>query len=923
MNYHWNLNNSFDDSVRKVLDGIHLKSTVQEDLEQIEQLIQQREYSSALKIIDTISPKEKLTIEDKSTFLLFKCKIKTELGDYNDALTTIEEFLSLDRKLINILKVIDILILKAEISWRLGNLKNGLKSVEEGKNLIINKEDEKAFTTRKKALLRHGGIIYWYMGKLDEALLNHEESLEISRVQNDKKGIADSLNNLGLIYQSKGEATSALEKYQQSLHLYEALGDKDTIAKIYNNMGITYSSIGAQKKALEYFLKTYEIRQELGNKNEIAMTLLNIGAIYRLMGELSNALEHYQQGQKIYEEIIDKKGIALALNNLGDVYQVKGDLDLALEYFQESLSLYKELGIKQDIAMSLTNIGELYRKKRNPDWALKYFEQSLSMYEELENDSSAAIVLYELFLLAIDSNDFSIAQEHVEKIKEISERTKNPIDKHRYLVANALILKSHKRTRDKMKAEELLLEVVESEIVNHALTITAMIHLCDLLLFELKMTSEGEILKEVKILIERLHNIAKQQDSHSLLIEIHVLQSKLALLEMDVQTAQKLLDQALITAEKKGLRYLAIKIYSEKTLLDTQIEKWEYLVKQKAPINERLKLTRLEELITGIGKERDDITEEEVKKYSIRAKGIPEAFETIPKRKYRLKYVNLLQDVSTREKPNFRVAIAQIGKSKSGDLLHEFYTEHREGLFLLKEEKIPSVSMKVKELIKEAHTKGVNIILFPELAIDLNYKQLLKETLDLAKSCNMYIIPGSYHNQETNKNISLVIGPTGILWQQEKHIPAIIHYQGRRFKEGIELETGQREMIVGITEYGTIAIAICRDFLDMDLRVELKNADPPVDLIFNPAFTPVTEDFQAVHYDARRSIFAYCFFANIAEIGNSFIFTPERERKERKIPSMEESLIYKDVDLFRLRSERKRWEKEHSKRRPFIQSTRE
>jgi predicted amidohydrolase len=392
---------------------------------------------------------------------------------------------------------------------------------------------------------------------------------------------------------------------------------------------------------------------------------------------------------------------------------------------------------------------------------------------------------------------------------------------------------------------------------------------------------------------------------------------------MDVQTAQKHLDQALVTAERKGLRNLAIKIYSEKTLLETQIEKWEYLVKQKAPLNERLKLTRLEELITGIGKDKYELTEEEVKQYSVRAKGIFESFETLPKRKYNLKYVNLLQDPSIVEKPNFRVAIAQIGTSQSGDLLNEFYTEQREGLFLLKEEKILSVSTKIKEIIKKAHTKGVNIILFPELAIDLNYKTLLEEILNLAKSYNMYIIPGSYHDQNTLRNISVVIGPTGILWQQEKHIPAIIHYQGRRFKEGIELETGQREMVVGITEFGTIAIAICRDFLDMDLRVELKNADPPIDLVFNPAFTPVTEDFEAVHYDARRSIFAYCFFSNIAEVGNSFIFTPERNQEERKISSKEESFIFKDVDLFRLRSERKRWEKEHSKKRPFIQSTRD
>ncbi len=108
----------------------------------------------------------------------------------------------------------------------------------------------------------------------------------------------------------------------------------------------------------------------------------------------------------------------------------------------------------------------------------------------------------------------------------------------------------------------------------------------------------------------------------------------------------------------------------------------------------------------------------------------------------------------------------------------------------------------------------------------------------------------------------------------------------------------------------------------MDLRVALKNAEPPVDIIINPAFTPVTADFKAAHFDARRSIYAYCFFANVAEFGDSFIYTPEKERVERKIPAGEEGLIYKEVDLFKLRSERKKWETEQAKSKPFIQSTR-
>ena len=186
----------------------------------------------------------------------------------------------------------------------------------------------------------------------------------------------------------------------------------------------------------------------------------------------------------------------------------------------------------------------------------------------------------------------------------------------------------------------------------------------------------------------------------------------------------------------------------------------------------------------------------------------------------------------------------------------------------------------------------------------------------------MYIIPGSFHDQETKRNVSLVFGPDGILWEQEKHIPATIHFGKKQFKEAIDVGNLPRKTIVCNTEYGRIAIAICRDFLDMDLRVELKNFEPPVDIILNPAFTPVTADFKAAHFDARRSIYAYCFFANIAEFGDSFIHTPEKDRTKRTVPPKEEGLIYKDVDLFKLRSERKKWEKQQKKEISFIQSTR-
>ena len=297
--------------------------------------------------------------------------------------------------------------------------------------------------------------------------------------------------------------------------------------------------------------------------------------------------------------------------------------------------------------------------------------------------------------------------------------------------------------------------------------------------------------------------------------------------------------------------------------------------------------------------------------------------ERMSEKKYQLVYRDLLKEYPKVQKRECRVGIAQIGVSETGNIMNELFEMNTSGLLSIRESEIEKIRLKVQKIIEKANTETVNVLLFPEMSIDLNYAEFIKDLADAAKLYGMYIIPGSFHDQETKRNISMVFGPDGILWEQEKHIPATISTgKGNRFKEGIIVSDLPRKTIICNTEYGRIVIAICRDFLDMDLRVELKNFEPPIDIILNPAFTPVTADFKATHFDARRSIYAYSFFANIGEFGESFIYTPEKDRTERIIPAKVEDLIYKDIDLFKLRSERKKWEKEQDKDRSFIQSTR-
>lgn len=894
-----------------------LTSSIAKELSRAKKLLEKEKYKAALQLVETLTSQKDLPADDHLLCLLLESQIRIKLGDLEKAALLIDEGLEAVHEDENLSLTVDFLTVKSEISWRLGNLDEGLNTFKEAVVLLEKLEpkfvgkQEGELKRKKGELLHHGGIIYWYKGNLDTALEYLKESLALREGQDDKPGMAGSYNNLGLVYWSKGDFKEALEFYEKSLLINEELGNKRNMAVTLTNIGNVYARKGDLDKALEYQERGLVIKKELGLKHDFAMSIINIGVVYQFKGNLDKALDYYQQSLVIFEELGINRDIALAINNLGSIHQLKGNLDQALDYFQRSLAIYETLGITDGVALALANIGEIYRMKGSFAEAQEYYQQSLTLQDTMENDSMTAVILLELVWISLERGDFPSVQQYLQKLKRINERTESRVIDQRFRVASALVLKAGKRTRDKVKAGEILEQVVDEEIGDHSLTVTAMIHLCDLLISELKMTGEEVLFAEIKGLTQRLLKIAEQQSSHSLLVVTYLIQSKLALIELDLGRASKLMTTAQKIANEKGLDQLVHELENEQNVLQEQMQKWELLIKEKPSKQDMIDLTKLDDLL---GKMIQETVADLMEKRGIS--------DTQPKKKYQLVYLDLLKDSTKIVKSQFRVGIAQIGLSQKDDILNEFYQEQAPGLFGFRKDIIKAIRNTLNNMVERANSQEINILILPELTIDLNYPELLEDVQSLSKMYNMYIIPGSYHDPETKHNLSIVVSPEGILWKQEKHIPAIIHFEGKRITEGIDTGKEPRTITIANTEYGRIAIVICRDFLDMDLRVELKNFEPPIDLLINPAFTPVTADFKAAHFDARRSIYAYCFFVNVAEFGDSLIYTPEKDRTERTIPPKEENLIYKDIDLFKLRSERKKWEREQKKTRPFIQSTR-
>ncbi|UCE12292.1 MAG: tetratricopeptide repeat protein [Candidatus Heimdallarchaeota archaeon] len=430
----------------------------------------------------------------------------------------------------------------------------------------------------------------WRTGRLDEGLTYIREGEEIlneiggekKRETQQRKG--ELLYQKGIISSRKGQLDEALEFLTESLSFRKKIGNNPYgVGEALNSIGVTYFYMGLLEKALKVYLASLEIKKNLGNIQQLA----------------------------------------IAYNNIGDLFFVQGELKSAEIYYQRSLKLFQDTGNKEHISNAIHNVGKLYHHQGEFDQALGHLEKALSIAEELGNNISISENLYHLIHVALDKNDPDLSQKYFQYLQQIVDTIDNPIVQQRFQVAEALILKSKERIRSKMKALELLGDIIRGERVNHELTIAAMLHSCDLLLFELRIYGEDEILLEVKEIAKQLLEIASEQAQHSLLAETYLLQSRLSMIELDIENAQELLSKAYSIAEKRGLSKLANTIAHEKDLLP----KWEKIIDQHPDMKDTTELTQVDDLVQRMIHKKVPKSEREIKNYVLEAKELLEAWQ--------------------------------------------------------------------------------------------------------------------------------------------------------------------------------------------------------------------------------------------------------------------------------------------------------
>ena len=603
---------------------------ISEKIKDAEKFLDQGHLKDALSVVVKIEDSSNLSYGDGLRCKLLKSKILISMGSFKKALNFANQVIYESTENAKQILVVDASISKARALWRLDRYVESLKILDKVSNELNKITDvPQSLLAKKSALIMYvKSSIFWLKGELDQALDYAQDSLVQREKFGNKKDVGWSLYRIGNIYADKGELDLALGHFQKCLAIFKEIGNKQGIGWTNNQLAKIYCTKGEFNRSLKLHQIALEIVEEIGDILCTAWAFNSLSTLYQLKGEFDLAIECAQKSLNLSDKVGSKFLIAWSLSVFGRIYSKKGELNLALEHYQKSLVIFEEIESTQNIAQSLDRIGEIYHSKGEFKAALQYYKKSIAIYKKTKDyiffsDNifmGREVSLYHLVKVNIDTDNLDEAERYVQKLENINKKEDNRRIHQIYRIASAMLLKTSKRTIKKADAQRIFQQIAGEKIINYELTVDAMLNLCELLLDELQISGSEEVITEVKEWSNRLLEIAKTQHSYVLLVETYLLQSKLALLELDLQKAQELLDQALLLSKEKNLGKLSMILTIEQESIQKQLSKWEQILDQQPSINEILELTQLETLIERMINKKLYQREEEIFQYAEEAK---------------------------------------------------------------------------------------------------------------------------------------------------------------------------------------------------------------------------------------------------------------------------------------------------------------
>ncbi|MCE7741317.1 MAG: tetratricopeptide repeat protein [Candidatus Heimdallarchaeota archaeon] len=460
--------------------------------------------------------------------------------------------------------------------------------------------EENSLTTYQVSSLNNIAAVQYWMGDLNASLETSMKMVEVARNTGNKLFYAYTLSGLARSYSSLNNYMKYYDLHKERLIIVEELGFQALTARTYQSIGLYHLVIGDYEEALVCYDKSLRIFETLNRKIRIAFVQKDCGYAYFLMGNFEKALEYYDKAFPILDEERPQTW-RFILSDLAAVLIQIGDFDQALEYLEQLMPIHTGLNDQHGISLVLSDQGMIYWQKGMKEKGLDLIERSLEIRRKIGDRAREAASLSYLIRFQVELGNVDKAKEYFESLDQINNEIDNKHVNQNHKFSEALLLKESNSQRDRIKAELLFEQLIEEEAI-YPVLVQILLNLCELLLTDLKDTSNPDSLDRINNYVDMLQEISTKNKSHFLLVETLGLKAQLALMELDIETAKNLLLKAQTIAQKNGLDESVLSILKQQEELTKQSIELKKLDLSKTSISSRMTVLKLENTVDNIKK---------------------------------------------------------------------------------------------------------------------------------------------------------------------------------------------------------------------------------------------------------------------------------------------------------------------------------
>jgi tetratricopeptide (TPR) repeat protein len=402
--------------------------------------------------------------------------------------------------------------------------------------------------------------------------------------------------------------TEALEDAQQAIQECQRNNDQPMLLAAYVTEINAYSRINPEesRKSIqkgEELLDGMSIEDRKQSAAHETYFLMVKANRLRDDGEFEKAFETYEAsvevGKTIPEEEHDAARWYWSYHNLAELYLDLGDLDNAYE----SMKIYLKGrdndprdAIDRSIdAYPIAIVGLILLEKGDFEEARSYLQKSLNIALQSGDEEAICEIHLYLFRLAMMEGNLVEAKSIVDNLMDLSEAHEddNSINSQ-FTLANAILLKASTNVRDRIKAQDLLINLVDKFDFSKGYKILTLKHLCDTYLDEMKLYGHAQAFYKAQNVIEELSMLAANQNSIRVLVESYILRARMKLINGDFDEAEVLYHLAETTCEEKGLKTLGDHIQAKKSEFELDLKQMQNLLTRNATLQERLKQANID-----------------------------------------------------------------------------------------------------------------------------------------------------------------------------------------------------------------------------------------------------------------------------------------------------------------------------------------